>query len=498
MALVKAIHGKPVRHPGPPLPALLALFSAALVAGCATVPATGKPAFTGLLSTAEEVRIGRQQRPEVLKAFGGYYRDAKLQAYVSEVGQKLARGAERRDITYTFTVLNSPIANALTTPGGYIYITRGILALADNEAELATVLGHEMGHVTALHHAQRYSRQVMAQLGLSVLGAATGIPAAVQGAQLGALVFLQSFSRQEEYEADGLAARYLARAGYDPMATVTFLRKMEAYTQLEARIRGRAVGPSPFDYLATHPTTAERMRQALAEAKSRAIEHPVLNRDAYLSEIDGMLYGESSSQGFIRERVYEHPGLRVRFEVPPGFQLFDTERYVYATGPARTLVVFDTDQQPKERLVTDYIAKVWVPGLRMSDVRQLRVAGLNAASAFASLRTNRGPLNMIFVAIGGDGIVYRFRFATPSPATAPLDAAAKSTLESFQILTTAAAGALKPMRLRVVTVKRGESVGDLARRMAFKDYKTERFLVLNGLSAGQELTPGMRVKIVTR
>jgi predicted Zn-dependent protease len=467
------------------------------LAACATVPATGKPALTGLLSTAEEIRIGREQRPEVLKAFGGYYRDAKLQAYVSEVGQKLARGAERRDITYTFTVLNSPITNALTTPAGYIYITRGILALADNEAELATVLGHEMGHVTALHHAQRYSRAVMAQLGLSVLGAVTGIPAAVQGAQLGALVFLQSFSRQEEYEADGLAARYMARAGYDPMATVTLLRKMEAYTRLQAMIQGRAAGtPSPFDYLATHPTTAERMRQALAEAKSRAVEHPVVNRDAYLSEIDGMLYGEPSSQGYIRERVYEHRQLRVRFEVPPGFQLFDTERYVYATGPGRTLIVFDTDQQ--QQLPTDYIAKVWAPGLRISDVRQLRVAGLKAASAFASLRTNRGPLNMILVAIAGDGIVYRFRFATPSLATAPLNTAARNTLESFQILSRDQAGALKPMRIRVVMVKRGETIADFARRMAFDNYKTERFLVLNGLSAGQELTPGMRVKLVTR
>ena len=190
------------------------------------------------MTTADEVKIGREQNLQLLEAFGGVYDDPALAAYVTRIGNTLASKAERSDITYTFTVLNSPIVNALALPGGYIYISRGLLALAGNEAELAGVLGHEIGHVTARHHAQRQSSQRAAgaaSLGVAILGAIAGVPLAGP-TQMLAASFLAGYTRDQEYEADLLGIRYMNAAGYDPRAMATFLAKLNGWTTLEETI----------------------------------------------------------------------------------------------------------------------------------------------------------------------------------------------------------------------------------------------------------------------
>ena len=196
---------------------LISAAGATGITGCAINPATGRPTLTGLMSTADEIRIGREQRPQILQAFGGSYGDPKLNGYVERVGQALAGGTERTDITYSFTILNTPIVNALATPGGYIYITRGLLALADDEAELAGVLGHELGHVTARHHAQMQSRQTLASIGMlgaAVAGAAVGAPPVLmQGTQLAALGFLRAFrARKNSKPTNSARATWRRRA----------------------------------------------------------------------------------------------------------------------------------------------------------------------------------------------------------------------------------------------------------------------------------------------
>ena len=180
-----------------------------LVAGCSVNPATGRQSFTGCLSEADERQIGAENHPVILQEFGGAYDDPQLQAYVNSIGQKLASTSDRPNVKYTFTVLDSPVVNAFAVPGGYIYVTRGLMALANNEAELAGVLSHEIGHIAAKHTNERYCRALVAQLGIFGLGAATGSSAVAEAANLGAALYLQSYSRDQEFEADLLGVRYL-------------------------------------------------------------------------------------------------------------------------------------------------------------------------------------------------------------------------------------------------------------------------------------------------
>src|SRR5581483_1747264 len=483
------------------LTAMLAAAALTLApAGCAVNPATGRTALTGFTTAADEARIGREQHPQIPQAFGGAYEGSGLDAYVNRIGQALARQTERTDVTYTFTILNSPIVNAIATPGGYVYITRGLLALADNEGEVASVLGHELGHITALHHAQQQSRQTLASLGIAALAIATGAPAAlIQGTQLAALAYLRSFSREQEYEADQLGARYMARAGYDPRAAVAFLRKLQAYTTLQETILGQPGRAERFGFLATHPTTADRIESAIAAARVTVVANPTVGRDSYLEAIDGMLYGEPASQGYIRGRTFSHPLLRISFEVPPEYQLFNTQNAVFAPGPGEALIVFDAAPQP-ERLRQMTMAQ-YVGGAgrtTLNGVTAMRVNGLEAATGWVNVQTNRGPMELRLAAIRTEPArVYRFRFLTPLTLLAQLGPGNMRTIQSFRTLSPAEAAALKPLRVRVVMVNKGDTVAAMAKRMAFETYRAERFRVLNGLAPGAELTPGQRVKIIT-
>lgn len=475
-------------------------LSGLLSGGCAINPATGRPALTGLMTTSEEIRIGREQHPKILQAFGGAYHDPAINSYVDRVGQTLARHTERTDVAYTFTVLNSPIANALATPGGYIYVTRGMLALVNNEAELAGILGHELGHITALHHAQAQSRQTLASIGLTVLAATVGVPPSLmQGTQLAALAFLRAFSREQEYEADQLGARYMARSGYDPDAMVSFLRNLEAHSDLQARILG---GPSPmrrFDFLDTHPNTPDRIASAISAANVTVAARPIVGRDSYLDAIDGMLYGESAEQGYIRGRLFAHPALRIRFAVPRGYQLFDARRAIYALGPGNAIIIFDSEPRAKifaQRTMVQYVEAATKADLNA--LQAMRVDGLEAATGWINVRTNRGPMELRLAAIRADAShIYRFRFLTALSLLSQLGPGNLRTIQSFRKLTPAEAAALKPLRVRVATVKRGDAIATIAKRMAFERDRIERFRVLNGLGADSTLIAGQRVKIVT-
>lgn len=478
------------------------LANAALLgfAGCSVSPATGRPVLTGVMTTAEEARIGHEEYQQIIEAFGGIYADRPLQSYVGRVGQSLARKTERTDTTYTFTILDSPIVNAISTPGGYVYVTRGLLALANNEAELAGVLGHELGHITARHHAQQQSQQTLASIGLAILAATVKVPPVLmQGTQIVALSYLASFSRAQEYEADQLGARYLARAGYDPHALVDFLAKLQAHADLEAAMLGHASRAERFDFLATHPNTAARADSAIAAAKLTVVANPTVGRDSYLAAIDGMAYGESGAQGFIRGRVFAHRSLRITFEVPPEYQLFNTQSAVYAIGPGDATIIVDAApaaEKLQSVTMAQYVTAAVRPGL--PNATAMRINGLEAATGSINIDTNRGEMELRLAAIrAAPATIYRFRFLTPTNLLSKLGAGNLRTLESFRLLTAAEAAALKPLRVHLITVKKGQTVDALAGKMAFERYRVERFSVLNGIAPGADLSPGQRVKVVT-
>jgi len=474
------------------------------LSGCTTNPATGESVFTGGMDTAQEISIGREQHPQIIKTFGGEYGTPELRRYIDSVGQLLARTVERREFKYKFTVLNSGIVNAFALPGGYIYISRGLLTLAENEAEVAGVLAHELGHINALHHGRRQGSETIA--GLIIAGAGIAASAAGIGSnqigQLGSAVaqsVLRGYSRENELESDSLALRYMSRAGYDPMAMVDFLKKMRG----EARLEARRLGQSPdkvdaTNYLATHPAPIERVQKASALAGQYRVARPMLAHDIYLRKIDGIIYGDDPDQGFIRGRAFIHPKLRFRFEVPDGFQLFNSPTQVRAVGPDGATIIFDSAQKPSDGPVSYYVTNVWGRGTRLGGLETIYIDGLESATATARVNTNDGPRDARLLAIRKNlQTIFRFAFLTKPGQAGRWSTPFRRTSHSFRLLTESEASAIRPLRIRTYRVRRGDTPAGVARRMAGEDgYSLDRFLVINGLTQNTRLRPGQIVKII--
>ncbi|MCA8928402.1 MAG: M48 family metalloprotease [Alphaproteobacteria bacterium] len=484
---------------------LLAL-AGALVAlpwlqGCTTNPATGRDNLT-FVSQDEERRLGAEAHPKILQQFGGPYDDPKLQAYVNGIGQLLASSSELPKEKWTFTVLDSDIINAFALPGGYIYISRGLVALADDEAQLASVIGHEIGHDTARHFANRQTQAIGAQIGvavLSVLTAATvGGDAAGMVGQLGGTAaqgYLASYSRGQELESDSLGIRYMARTGYDTAASAEFLGKLETSKALLARLKDEA--PRGYSYLDTHPPSAERVREATAQIHRPPPPGAGRDRNLFLQKLDGMIYGDSPAQGFRKGRVFAHPRLRLRFEVPEGFYLLNFPDKVVGDGPDDAYVIFDHDAKRWSGDMPSYLTRQWGAKVRLRDVEAIRVNGRSAATGWTRGTSNGRQVDLRLVAVRwNDGQIYRFRFLAPTQVMARYNRGFRETTYSLRSLSAAEAARLKPDRIRIHTVRRGETFEGLARQTPFTRLAAEHLRVLNGYAPGQQPQAGVRIKLV--
>jgi predicted Zn-dependent protease len=472
--------------------------------GCSVNPATGERSFTAFMSPEKELQVGRQEHPKILKAHGGAYSDSHIAAYVRRVGLALTRVSEVPGLAFRFFVVNDDKINAFALPGGYVYITRGLIALADDEAEMAAVLAHEIGHVTARHSAQRYSEAMAMNLGLTVfgiVGSAAGVPAGAGNlASLGAQLYLQSYSREQELEADVLGIRYLTRAGYDPDAMTRFFRKLESHKRLEAILSGDPGAAQRNHVLATHPRTADRIRQAARLARATPVARPRTGRDDHLTRVDGLIFGDDPAKGVRRGREFAHPALGISFRVPPGFTLFNRPTVVVARGPDGAAIVFDMVQGDAARAAggtAGYLVEDWGRRLSLQRVQRLSINGLDAATAEAQFSTRKGPADIRLVVIrAAPDRLFRFIFQTPVALTARLATELQRTTYSFRQLTAEEAARIKPLRLRVVTVQDGDTARSLAATLPFETGQLEWFEVLNGLVRDQPLAPGSRVKIV--
>jgi predicted Zn-dependent protease len=474
--------------------------AAATVAACTVNPATGRNTFTGLMSPAEEKRIGAEQHPKIIEEFGGEYGSAELRAYVTNIGNQLAARTETAgQIDYTFTVLNSDVVNAFALPGGYVYITRGLMALADDEAQLAGVIGHEIGHVVARHSAERYSKSVLANVGAALLGVAFGGGAAELGAGI-AGVAIQSYSRDQEFEADILGIRYATRTGYTPDGMPGFLEKLRQDSILQAKIAGR--NPNEVDetnIMATHPRTADRVARAIQAAQVKQVPNARVGRADYLLQIDGLLYGDDPAQGVIRGRRFLHPDLAFVFEVPQGFNLINGASSVTAVGPNRSQIVFDMHPGDVPTVaMTDYITRYWAQKIQVSGIQNIQVNGLRAATGVFRQQTSIGNVDVRLVAIrGNDNRIFRFVFLTPVAMTAQLDEGLRRTTYSFRRLSASEAEKVRPLRLRIIRAGGNDSFSSLASSLPFESYRAERFATLNGIPEGANIQPGDRLKTVS-
>ncbi|MEL7465914.1 MAG: M48 family metalloprotease [Pseudomonadota bacterium] len=481
-----------------------------LVAACAPGgPPTGQPQTVAQRSTSDQ-RVGDENHPKLVAQFGGEVSDKALKDYVNGIGARIAAVSEQPNAKWTFTVLDSPVVNAFALPGGYIYVTRGLMALANSEAELAGVVAHEVAHVTAAHGAQRQRQAGIAQIGVlaatigaAILGASSQSVQAIN--QLGNTAgagFVASYSREDEFEADQLSVSYLARAGYDPDAAADFLASLQEETTLQAEIAGGSYNPNRVDFLATHPATAQRVREATRRASLETGEGE-RNEEGHLRRIDGMVYGDSAEQGFVDGRTFSHPKLRFTFTMPEGFVIRNSSAQVTATGPNGSGIIFSGDGYNGGSMDA-YIARQWAPAIarqartgRLTDLRRRTINGMPAASALLPVETRSGVRILRLTAIRKGDTIYRFLGNQPQGADR-LGQAMDRAAGSFASLSSAQASRLKPLRIDVRTVRRGDTVEALARRMAVPDRQVQRFRVLNGLKAGEGLRAGEKVKLIVR
>jgi predicted Zn-dependent protease len=461
-------------------------------------PAAAEEPFAPFMTPAQEVEVGRKEHPKILAQFGGVYDDTNVGGYVAVIGGSLVANSELRRYPFTFTVLNSSVVNAFALPGGYVYVSRGLLALANSEAELAGVLAHEIGHVTARHAAQRYSRSVIAGLGTALLGAILESGELTRAAQIGSQLYLSGYSREQEYESDLLGVRYMSRTGYNPWAQAKFLDSLRAEHELAATLAGRKGTGEPLDFFASHPRTADRVGAAVQAANQSGLgANAPLRRDEYLRAVDGLLYGDDPEQGFVRGRQFAHPELGFTFAAPAGFRLTNDAKAVLAHGQRGAVIRFDGQRGARGRSMASYIARDWAANARPADVQSHTVNGMEMATGSARVQGARGPLDVRFVAFRYTGDqIYRFLLATPPESTRTMARDMLRSALSFRRLSRAEAAQYKPRRLRMVRVGPGDTPARLATFMAVDDYPLERFRVLNALKPGQALAVGQVVKLV--
>jgi predicted Zn-dependent protease len=467
------------------------LLAAAGVAALAPASAQG-PRYLDPRDVAEAQR----QNAELVQELGGAETGPRA-AYVESVGRRVAAasGIASPGQTLHFMTLNSPVENALSVPGGYVYITRQLLGLMDNESELAFALGHETGHIAANHaHARQAYAQRQSVLG--VLGAIFGGmfgDAISQRARMSAL----SFSREQEYQADTLSLRYLIAAGYDPAGGPGILAALARQSALESRIQGRTNRQTP-EWASTHPLSENRMQRALAEARATGrLGTGETNRDRFLAQIDGEYVDDDPVQGIVDGPVFTHPDLRIQFQVPPGYLMSNGTTAITIKGSAGQAQfsggLFRGDLE-------NYVFAIFrdLTGGRgdapIPQPQRTSVNGMPAVFTTAHIPTSSGVVDVSVIAYQWDPQhIYHFVMMTRGGAgIGPFI----PMINSLRRITAAEAAAIRPRMIRVVTVGPSDTVQSLASRMAYRDFKLDRFLVLNGLAANSRLAPGQKVKLV--
>ena len=472
--------------------ASLLLAAAGILAGCAgsTTAPLLEPMGPQQADTTQPANQREHER--ILAAYGGAYHDSRIENALAQTVEKLVAASDRPDLKYQITILNSPAINAFALPSGQLYVTRGLIALANDSSELASVLSHEMAHVIAQHAAVRENQVRQAAL---VNRVATDLLA---DPKLGALalakskIALASFSRTQELEADGIGVSISAKAGFDPYGAQRFLTSMGLNTQLRARTAN--IDPRAPDFLSSHPATPDRI--ANVQLNARQFSAPdVGQRDktAYLALIDGLAYGEDPSEGFVRGRRFLHPKLGFTFTAPPGFTLDNTAQAVFGVkdGGGEALRL-DVVQIPPEQELSAYLTSGWIENIDPKSVQETKINGFPAATATAG--GDQWTFRLYVVRFGND--TYRFIYAAKN-RTEAVDKTFRDSIGSFRRMTLAEMRAAKPQRLKAVTVQAGDTVERLAHRMAVADHHLDRFRVLNGLKPGDKLKAGDVVKVVT-
>jgi predicted Zn-dependent protease len=431
-----------------------------------------------------------REHQRVLSAYGGAYEDPRLHAKLSSIVNRLVAASDRPELSYKITILNSPAVNAFALPNGQLYVTRGLLGLANDSAEFASVMSHEMAHVIARHAASREEQARKTEL-ISNVNDLLGDPQVGAMALARTKLALASFSRSQEFEADAIGVGIASRAGFDPFGASRLLASMGRNAELHAASHGSDW--RSLDFLSSHPATPERVKNAEDSARQLpATARSHRDKAAYLASIDGMTYGEDPADGFVRGRHFLHPKLGFSFMAPEGFVLDNTPQAVLGTkeGGSQALRL-DVVKVSSEQSLIEYLNSGWIENIENGSVEELTANGVPAATATAA--GSQWAFRLYVVRFGGD--VYRFIFAAKIRTT-DTDRAFRESIQTFRRLSLQEMRSIKPLHLKIVKVQPGDTVESVSARMAPFDHQVERFQVLNGLEPDEQLKVGDFVKII--
>ncbi len=432
-------------------------------------------------------RAGDRDHAQLVAAFGGEVRAPATQRLLSEITGRLVTATERPDEVYQITILNSPVVNAFALPNGRLYVTRGLLALANDTSEIAAVLSHEIAHVTLRHAVARTEEQAKSALISQVTETVLNNPVEAALVRDRSKFSLASFSRTQELDADQAGVKVLARAGFDPFGAPRFLTSL-----------GRSGGgsdqnrPSLADMLSTHPSTGERINQALLAAR-RASAPGIGESDRvrYLSVIEGIAYGDDPADGVVRGRRFIHGRLGVAFEAPEGFSLENTSQAVLgSSADGNRRLLFDAATTPDGESLEEVLRTTWSDTIEPGSLATRSVNGLPVAIALS--RGKEWSFRLSAIRIGG--MTYRLILAARS-GSGDLEGMFERTLASVRQVTAEEARAVRPLRIHLVTAREGDTIETLAERMS-SDRAVERFLILNGFDRDDRVKAGERYKII--
>lgn len=472
------------------LPALALM----LLTGCALNPATGRNDFV-MMSERQELELGRRYNQEILKQ-NPPYADAGLQAYVQQVGERVARHSHRNQLSYEFRVVDSPDINAFALPGGYIYIHRGLLAYLNSEAELAAVLGHEVGHVTARHSVQQQSQASAWNILGQAVAIGTGVSAAGDLASVLGGAVVRGYGREMELEADGLGAQYLARSGYDPQAmieVVKVLKNQELFARDQAARRGEAQPAGGYHGLFdTHPDNDRRLQQVVGPARALATGQQEVNREAFLRQLDGLPFGDSAETGVRRGRHFYHGPLGFALSYPEGWSLVNRPDVLIGHSADQQAFIAMTLETNPQGLAPAELLLQRVGGQRLLAGEVLQQKGLQG---YTAVLPGASPKRLALIQLGGQS----YLFVAAVRGRASLEAEDRHFLQvirSFRPLSARERQEAEPLRIHLHRFRAGESLAALARQSRLPDDALGTLRLLNGLYPHGEPKPGDWIKLV--
>ncbi len=468
-----------------------------VAAAVALTPAAAQPSR---YLDSRDVAEAQRENAAIIQELGGAETGPRA-AYVESVGRRIGAqsGLVNPGQALHFTTLNSAVENAFSVPGGYVYITRQLMTLMDDESQLAFALGHEVAHIAANHahirqqYAQRNPLGVFGQIVGAIFGPSVFSNVMAERAKMDSL----SFSREQEYQADTLGLRYLIAAGYDPAGASGVLAALSRNSAIEARLQGRANRQTP-EWASTHPLSENRMQRALAEARATGrLGTGVRNRDAFLSRLEGTYVDDDPAQGIIDGPTFTHPDLRIQFTVPTGYRMQNGTFAVTVSGSAGK-AQFSGGRYSGS--LDNYIARVFEQltrgraELAIPPPRRIIINDMPAAITTTRVDTASGLVDVSVVAYQWDPQrVYHFAMITPGGyGVGPFT----PMVNSLRRVSAQEAAAIRPRVIHVVTVAPGDTIESLSSRMAYRDFRVDRFMALNGLTAGSRLAPGQKVKLV--